>query len=48
MQAVARDLRAWLELLRLQGTMAWATPKTLRYRFRHVPAVLVRGQRGAD
>jgi hypothetical protein len=25
--------------------MATATPKTLRYRFLHVPAVLVRGQR---
>jgi hypothetical protein len=28
-----------------EGEMTYATPKTLRYRFLHVPAVLVRGQR---
>lgn len=43
--ALACDLRAWLQLLALDGEMAKATPKTLRYRFLHVPAVIVRGQR---
>lgn len=43
--ALACDLRAWLQLLALDGEMARATPKTLRYRFLHVPAVIVRGQR---
>lgn len=43
--ALACDLRAWLQLLACEGDMATATPKTLRYRFLHVPAVLVRGQR---
>ncbi|MEV6012070.1 IS1380 family transposase [Streptomyces sp. NPDC051976] len=43
--ALACDLRNWLQLLGCQGAMARATPKTLRYRFLHVPAVLVRGQR---
>lgn len=43
--ALACDLRAWLQLLSCAGEMATATPKTLRYRFLHVPAVLVRGQR---
>ena len=43
--AIACDLRAWLQLLACTGDMATATPKTLRYRFLHVPATLVRGQR---
>ncbi|PYC63472.1 IS1380 family transposase, partial [Streptomyces tateyamensis] len=43
--ALATDLRAWLQLLALEGELARATPKTLRYRFLHVPAVLVHGQR---
>jgi hypothetical protein len=43
--ALACDLRNWLQLLGCQGDMATVTPKTLRYRFLHVPAVLVRGQR---
>ncbi|MCX5215893.1 transposase [Kitasatospora sp. NBC_00240] len=43
--ALACDLRAWLQLLALDGELATATPKTLRYRFLHVPAVLVRRQR---
>jgi hypothetical protein len=43
--AIACDLRAWLQLLACQGALAKATPKTLRYRFLHVPAVIVRGQR---
>lgn len=43
--ALACDLRAWFQLLGCDGDMAKATPKTLRYRLLHVPAVLVRGQR---
>jgi hypothetical protein len=43
--ALACDLRAWLQLLACDSEMAAATPKTLRYRFPHVPAVIVRGQR---
>ena len=43
--ALACDLRAWLQLLGCDGDMAKATPKTLRYRFLHVPARLVHGQR---
>jgi hypothetical protein len=43
--ALACNLRAWLQLLALEGELAKATPKTLRYRFLHVPAVIVRGQR---
>jgi hypothetical protein len=43
--ALACDLRAWLQLLGCNGDMAKATPKTLRYRFLHVPARLVHGQR---
>jgi hypothetical protein len=42
--ALACDLRAWLQLLACDDEMATATPKTPRYRFPHVPAVLVRGQ----
>ncbi|MHA6757180.1 IS1380 family transposase [Streptacidiphilus sp. PAMC 29251] len=43
--ALACDLRNWLQLLGCEGEMAKATPKTLRFRFLHVPAVIVRGQR---
>lgn len=43
--ALAADLRAWLQLLALDGELAKATPKTLRYRILHVPARLVHGQR---
>jgi Transposase DDE domain group 1 len=43
--ALACDLRNWLQLLACDGEMAKAIPKTPRYRFLHVPAVLVRGQR---
>jgi hypothetical protein len=43
--AIACDLRAWLQLLALDGDLAKATPKTLRYRILQVPARLVRGQR---
>ncbi|MFC5646834.1 transposase [Kitasatospora cinereorecta] len=43
--AIASDLRAWLQLLALDGEEAKATPKTLRHRILHVPALLVRGRR---
>ncbi|MBB4941789.1 hypothetical protein FHR32_006166 [Streptosporangium album] len=43
--ALACDLRAWLQLLALDGDLVKATPKTLRYRLLHVPARLVCGQR---
>jgi hypothetical protein len=43
--ALACDLRNWLQLLACEGEMAKATPKVLRYRFLHVPATMVRGQR---
>lgn len=42
---LAADLRSWFQLLALDGELATATPKTLRYRILHVPARLVRGQR---
>ncbi|GAA2790352.1 hypothetical protein GCM10010441_14410 [Kitasatospora paracochleata] len=43
--AIASDLRAWLQLLALDGEEAKATPKTPRHRILHVPALLVRGRR---
>jgi hypothetical protein len=43
---IAADLLAWLRLLTLDGALAKAEPKTLRYRLLHVAARLVRGQRG--
>lgn len=43
--AIAADLRAWLQLLALEGELALATPKILRFRLLHVAARLVRGQR---
>jgi hypothetical protein len=39
------DLLAWLRLLCLDGPMAKAEPKTLRYRLLHTTARIVRGQR---
>jgi hypothetical protein len=42
---MACDLLAWLRLLTLDGDLARAEPKTLRYRLLHVAARLVRGQR---
>ncbi|MFC5672710.1 transposase [Streptomyces incanus] len=42
---LAADLRCWFQLLALDGELAKATPKTLRYRILHVPARLVHGQR---
>jgi hypothetical protein len=42
---VAADLVAWLRLLALDGALAKAEPKALRYRLLHVPARLVHGAR---
>ncbi len=42
---VACDLLAWTRLLLLDGQLARAEPKTLRYRILHVAARLVRGGR---
>ena len=38
-------LLAWLKLIALDGDMAKAEPKTLRYRLLHAAARLVRGGR---
>jgi hypothetical protein len=43
--AIATDLLAWLRLLCLDGALAKAEPKTLRYRLLHTAARIVRGQR---
>jgi hypothetical protein len=43
--AIAADLIAWLQLLALDGELAVAEPKRLRYRLLHTCARLVRGQR---
>jgi hypothetical protein len=43
--AIASDLIAWLQLLALDGDLARAEPKRLRYRILHTAARLVRGQR---
>jgi DDE family transposase len=42
---IAADLLAWLRLLCLDGPLANAEPKTLRYRLLHTAARIVRGQR---
>ncbi|HEX8760368.1 MAG TPA: transposase, partial [Pseudonocardiaceae bacterium] len=42
---IACDLLCWLRLLCLQGPLATAEPKTLRYRLLHTAARIVRGQR---
>jgi hypothetical protein len=42
--AIAADLLCWLRLLRLDGPLAKAEPKTLRYRILHTAARIVRGQ----
>ncbi len=42
---IACDLLCWLRLLCLDGPLAGAEPKTLRYRLLHTAARLVRGQR---
>ena len=43
--SIAADLIAWLQLLALDGTLATAEPKALRYRLLHVPARLTRSGR---
>jgi hypothetical protein len=43
--AIAADLIAWLQILVLDGDLAQAEPKRLRYRILHTAARLVRGQR---
>jgi hypothetical protein len=42
---IATDLLCWLRLLCLDGELAKAEPKTLRYRLLHTAARIVRGQR---
>ena len=42
---IAADLVAWLKMLALDGDLAKAEPKALRYRLLHVPARLVHGGR---
>ena len=41
--SIACDLLAWLRLLALDGDLAHAEPKTLRYRVLHAAARLTRG-----
>lgn len=43
--AIAADLIAWLQILALDGELARAEPKRLRYRVLHTAARLTRGQR---
>jgi hypothetical protein len=43
--AIACDLIAWLQLLALDGDLARAEPKRLRYRILHTAARLTHGQR---
>lgn len=43
--AIAADLLCWLRLLCLNGPLATAEPKTLRYRLLHTAARIVHGQR---
>jgi hypothetical protein len=42
---LAVDLITWAQRLLLQGDLAKAEPKTLRYRLLHVAARVTRGQR---
>lgn len=42
---IANDLLSWLKLLCLDGPLAKAEPKTLRYRLLHTAARIIRGQR---
>ena len=42
---IATDLLRWFALLCLDGPLAEAEPKTLRYRLLHTAARIVRGQR---
>jgi len=43
--SIACDLLAWLRLLALDGDLARAEPKTLRYKILHAAARIVKGQR---
>jgi len=43
--SIACDLLAWLRLLALDGDLATAEPKTLRYKILHAAARIVKGQR---
>ena len=43
--SIASDLLAWLRLLALDGDLAKAEPKTLRYRILHTAGRIVKGQR---
>jgi hypothetical protein len=43
--SIACDLLAWLRLLALDGDLAKAEPKTLRYRILHTAGRIVKGQR---
>jgi hypothetical protein len=43
--SIACDLLAWLRLLTLDGDLATAEPKTLRYRVLHTAGRIVKGQR---
>jgi len=43
--AIACDLLAWLRLLALDGDLAKAEPKTLRYKILHTAGRIVKGQR---
>jgi len=43
--AIAVDLICWLQLIGLDGDLAAAEPKRLRYRVLHTAARLTRGQR---
>ncbi len=43
--AVTADLIAWLQLLALDGDLAQAQPKQLRFRMLHVPVRLTRSSR---
>jgi len=43
--ALACDLLAWLALLGLDGDLAKAEPKTIRYRLLHTAGRIINGQR---
>src|ERR1035437_10152975 len=43
--SIACDLLAWLRLLALDGDLATAEPKTLRYKILHTAARIAKGQR---
>jgi hypothetical protein len=43
--ALAADLTAWLQLIALDGDLAKAEPKLLRFRMLHIPGRLIRSGR---